>query len=163
MKKNMNIMHCLEWIVNDGTKMIWRRSRDISNMVKPKSFVRTISPYSSISSGASHGMEESTHQIFETPASSIKMNANSISVCTSFVDTVPHENKIGEVYNSEVELFEIIKKQCSASPSLMRKVISWVNIKLSTRKQTKEDLCKLSAGRVWVSTSFHLEAQEVET
>jgi len=155
MKKNMNMRYCLEWTVNGGSKMIWLRTRDTTNMNN--------ATQGSPISAASFATARSFQEIFERTANDLNMSASSNSALTSTQEEDNHKNSICQEQKTEEELFKFIKKQCSASSSLMRKVLSWGNNEMLSPEQTKEDLWNLSVGRVWVTASLYPDNEAVET
>jgi len=79
-------------------------------------------------------------------------------VATPPVNKTPEKPKP----KSEQEIFYEIKKFCSESPTLLKKVLKWGNIQTSVAELTKEDLEKLSRGRVWVTASLEQPSTETE-
>jgi len=63
---------------------------------------------------------------------------------------------------NEQEVFNEIKKLCIDNPALLKKVLKWGNIQTSVAELTREDLEKLSSGRVWVTASLEHPATETE-
>lgn len=154
MKKIINMRYFLEWSVNGGYKMIWLRTRDTTNMINASQGF--------LISAASFATAKSFQDIFERTANDLNMSASSNSALTSTQEEDIHgpicqEQKTGD------ELLKFIKKQCRASSSLMRKVLSWGNNEILSPEQTKEDLWNLSVGPVWVTASLFPDYEEVDT
>jgi len=63
---------------------------------------------------------------------------------------------------SEQEVFKEIKTLCSNNPTLLKKVLNWGNIQTSVAELTRNDLEKLSSGRVWVTASLDHSSVETE-
>jgi len=60
----------------------------------------------------------------------------------------------------EEKLFEQIKAHCTMNPSLLKRVISWVNSKSHSEQMTKQDAGAISVGRLWVTASATLPSIE---
>jgi len=99
-----------------------------------------------------------TTKIAASQPKPVKSNIKVEPVATPPVPPTPANPKP----KSEHEIFNEIKKFCSESPTLLKKVLKWGNIQVSVAELTKEDLEKLARGRVWVTANLDHPATETE-
>lgn len=62
----------------------------------------------------------------------------------------------------EEKLFEQIKVHCVRNPNLLKRVLSWGNVKSQSEQMTPQDAGAISIGRLWVTASTGLPPSEMD-
>jgi len=177
MIKGKDMRSSVTWYSNDGSKVVWKRTRDVTfklvtitpDQSRRNSLASNLSGTSQMScSQASPSelvsdvrmrirpelrtQEEPSHEKEHTDRERPKLPDNMSSVKSSLSEVespTASERKL-----TDDELFDQLKRCCVKCPSLLEKIVEWGITRTPNRRVGSNDIGGFAAGRIWVRASL---------
>jgi len=169
MPKGVSMKQCVTWYANDGTRIVWRRSGNISfslventpNTSRRNSIVSNFSGYSSL--GTTDGSVEMSADVYRRSRPEVyqpgryltEQMANSSPSSGDSSTSLPSESLSQEAGSPlEDDLLKTFQSHLRKDPSLLQRFLQWGISHIPNYRVGEAEVRKFGKGRVWVSASL---------
>lgn len=177
MVKGRIMRQSVTWYANDGSKIVWRRTGDVTfKLVTLTPEQSRRNSIASIYSGVSHMSYSNVSQCETTPDVRMQIRPelrmkpelgseseypprrltqepSNGSLCSSF-ESPTSPTLLPDRRLSNEELFDQFRKNCLRCPSLKQRVIEWGITRTPNNRVGDKEISALAGGRVWVTATL---------